>query len=120
MGPTDGDWNGKADGGILRVSTLRTGQIVTDGQIPAGTPDLISGDVFVISGAVVENVVNAGPVTTNGQNDMVSSLRCRGKEKQFAPERHALAQCTATAHLAHFSRWHYSLHLQNPLATPDT
>jgi hypothetical protein len=66
-----GDWNGKADGGTLRVSTLRTGPVVTDGRIPAGTPDLISGGVFVISGAVVENVVNAGPVTTNGQNDMV-------------------------------------------------
>ncbi len=66
-----GDWNGKADGGTLRVSTLRTGRVVTDGRIPAGTPDLISGGVFVLFGAVVENVVNAGPVTTNGQNDMV-------------------------------------------------
>jgi hypothetical protein len=66
-----GSWEGKGDGGTLRVSTLRTGTICTDGKIPAGTPDLISGGVFVISGAVVENVINAGPVTTHGQNDMV-------------------------------------------------
>jgi hypothetical protein len=66
-----GDWDGRGDGGVLNVSTLRTGEIHTDGGIPAGTPDLISGGVFVISGAVVDEVVNEGPVTTYGQNDMV-------------------------------------------------
>ncbi|GAB3557588.1 hypothetical protein GCM10027405_02610 [Arthrobacter alkaliphilus] len=35
------------------------------------TPGLISGSVFVISGARVDRVVNTGPVTTSGQNDMV-------------------------------------------------
>ena len=58
-------------GGTVRVSLLRTGEIHTDGGIPPGTPDLISGGVFVISGAMVEEVVNSGAVTTNGQNDMV-------------------------------------------------
>jgi len=66
-----GNTQGKADGGQLRVTTLRTGETHTDGGIAPGTPDLISGGVFVISGAVVEEVVNAGPVTTRGQNDMV-------------------------------------------------
>lgn len=66
-----GDWDGQGDGGVLRVSRLRTGEIHTDGRIPAATPDLISGGVFVISGAVVDQVVNTGQVTTNGQNDMV-------------------------------------------------
>lgn len=66
-----GDCDGKGDGGVLRISHLRTGEIHTDGAIPEGTPDLISGGVFVISGAVVEQVTNAGPVTTYGQNDMV-------------------------------------------------
>ncbi len=66
-----GDWDGKGDGGVLTVSTLRTGQIHTDGGIPPGTADLISGGVFVISGARVDEVVNAGEVTTYGQNDMV-------------------------------------------------
>jgi hypothetical protein len=50
---------------------LSTGEIHSDGGIPPGTPDLISGEVFVISGAVVDEVVNNGTVTTNGQNDMV-------------------------------------------------
>ena len=66
-----GNWDGIADGGTIEVSLLRTGEIHTNGGIPTGTPDLISGGVFVISGAVVQEVANAGPVTTNGQNDMV-------------------------------------------------
>ncbi|WP_068400757.1 hypothetical protein [Kribbia dieselivorans] len=66
-----GDWNGKADGGTLTMIQLRTGEIHSDGGIPEGTPDLISGGVFVISGATVEELVSAGPVTTYGQNDMV-------------------------------------------------
>lgn len=66
-----GDWNGKGDGGALRVTALRTGEVHTDGGIAPGTPDLISGGVFVISGAEVTDVINQGPVTTYGQNDMV-------------------------------------------------
>jgi hypothetical protein len=66
-----GNWGGHGDGGKLHVSRLRTGEIHTHGGIPEGTPDLISGGVFVISGAVVDEVITAGPVTTNGQNDMV-------------------------------------------------
>ncbi|WP_354570067.1 hypothetical protein [Glaciihabitans sp. UYNi722] len=63
--------DGKAFGGVLTVTTLSTGEIHTDGGIAEGTPDLISGGVFVISGARVQNVINEGPVTTLGQNDMV-------------------------------------------------
>ena len=66
-----GDWAGKGDGGVLRVSRLTTGEVHTDGGIAAGTPDLISGGVFVISGAEVDQVLNHAPVTTYGQNDMV-------------------------------------------------
>lgn len=66
-----GDRDGAADGGTVRVPLLRTGEIHTDGGIPAGTPDLISGGVFTLAGAVVDEVINAGPVTTHGQNDMV-------------------------------------------------
>jgi hypothetical protein len=66
-----GDWAGNADGGIVKVDVLRTGPIVTDGGIEPGTPDLISGGVFVVSGAEVETVINDGPVTTMGPNDMV-------------------------------------------------
>jgi len=66
-----GDTRGKPDGGQVRVTTLRTGEVHTDGGIVPGTPDLISGGVFVITGAIVNEVVNAGPVTTHGPNDMV-------------------------------------------------
>lgn len=66
-----GDWDGKGDGGTLRVTELRCGDVVTDGGIAPGTPDLISGGVFVISGAEVDLVSCVGAVTTLGQNDMV-------------------------------------------------
>jgi hypothetical protein len=66
-----GDWAGAPDGGVVEVDVLRTGTVFTDGGIAAGTPDLISGGVFVVSGAVVERVVNDGPVTSAGPNDMV-------------------------------------------------
>lgn len=65
------DRDGKSDGGTIHVTQLRTGEIHADGGIPGATPDLISGGVFIISGAIVESVVSAGPVTTYGQNDMV-------------------------------------------------
>jgi hypothetical protein len=65
------DWDGRPDGGVLAVDQLRTGPICTDGGIEAGTHDLISAGVYVLSGAEVEKVVNDGPVTTFGANDMV-------------------------------------------------
>jgi hypothetical protein len=66
-----GDWSGRADGGVVAADILRTGPIVTDGGIQPGTPDLISAAVYVVSGAEVDAVVNDGPVTTMGANDMV-------------------------------------------------
>jgi hypothetical protein len=61
---------GSDAGGRLEVTVLETGPIFTDGGIPEGTRDLISGGVFVISGCHVEEVRNGGPVTTYGVNDM--------------------------------------------------
>ena len=66
-----GDRAGAAHGGLVDVDVLRTGPVVTDGGIGPGTPDLISGGVFVVSGARVAAVINDGPVTTMGANDMV-------------------------------------------------
>jgi hypothetical protein len=60
-----------AGGGTVDVDLLRTGPIFTDGGIQPGTPDLISAGVYVLSGARVATVVNDGPVTTFGANDMV-------------------------------------------------
>jgi hypothetical protein len=58
-------------GGRLIVRRLETGAIYSDGGITPGTPDCISGGVFVVYGAFADGVRNRGPVTTYGANDMV-------------------------------------------------
>jgi hypothetical protein len=58
-------------GGRLNVQRLETGAVYSDGGIAPGTPDRISGGVFVVSEAFVDQVRNLGPVTTYGANDMV-------------------------------------------------
>lgn len=56
--------------GPVEVDLLRTGAVYTDGGIEPGTPDLISGGVYIITGAHVRTVINDGPVSTHGANDM--------------------------------------------------
>lgn len=56
--------------GTLDITVLTTGAIVTDGGISPGTPDVISGGVFVLGGARVLALENHGPVFTLGPNDM--------------------------------------------------
>jgi hypothetical protein len=58
-------------GGRLVARRLETGAVYSDGGISSGTPDRITGGVFVLSGAYVDSVHNRGPVTTYGPNDMV-------------------------------------------------
>jgi hypothetical protein len=58
-------------GGRLIARRLNTGAVYSDGGIAPGTPDRITGGVFVVSGAFVDSVYNCGPVTTYGPNDMV-------------------------------------------------
>jgi hypothetical protein len=65
------DRSGTGDGGAVEADLLRTGPVYCDGGIEPGTPDLISAGVFVGAGARVATVVNEGPVTTTGANDMV-------------------------------------------------
>ena len=62
---------GTPGGGRALVRRLETGEIHSDGGIAPGTPDRISGGVFVVHGAFVDEVRNRGPVTTYGPNDMV-------------------------------------------------
>ena len=66
-----GNTAGMADGGSITVELLSTGDVFSDGGIAPGTPDVISGGAFVISGANAADVVNLGTTTTYGQNDMV-------------------------------------------------
>ena len=58
-------------GGRVIVRRLETGPVYSDGGIAAGTPDCISGGVFVLYSAFADSVRNRGPVTTYGPNDMV-------------------------------------------------
>jgi hypothetical protein len=58
-------------GGRLNVRRLETAAVYSDGGIAPGTPDRISGGVFVVYGAYADLVHNRGPVTTYGANDMV-------------------------------------------------
>ena len=58
-------------GGRLVVDLLETAEIHSNGGIKQGTADVITGGVFVVYGAHVKKVVNRGPVTTYGVNDMV-------------------------------------------------
>ena len=57
--------------GRLDITVLDTGPIFTDGGIAEGSHDRISGGVFVVYGTHVREVINNGPVTTYGVNDMV-------------------------------------------------
>jgi hypothetical protein len=59
------------EGGAIELELLTTGDIHSDGGIPKGTSNLITGGVFVGSGVHARSVVNEGPVTTYGPNDMV-------------------------------------------------
>jgi hypothetical protein len=59
-----------SNGGTLHVERLETGAVYSDGRIMPGTPDQITGGVFVLDGAVAELVENQGPVMTFGANDM--------------------------------------------------
>ncbi|GLF96958.1 hypothetical protein [Streptomyces yaizuensis] len=65
--------SGTVDGGRVEGRRLHTETVHSDGGIPAGTPGRITGGVFVVYAAIRE-VVNEGPVTTYGVNDMVLDL----------------------------------------------
>ena len=58
-------------GGRLVVSILQTGEVHSNGMIPPGTPNQITGGVFTVFNAHVAVVHNLGPVVTYGVNDMV-------------------------------------------------
>ncbi|MCY1703534.1 hypothetical protein [Deinococcus sp. SL84] len=60
-----------AEGGSIELVRLTTGEIHSQGQIPPGISNLITGGVFVGSGVHAQEVVNEGAVSTYGPNDMV-------------------------------------------------
>ena len=58
-------------GGRVVAPLLDTGAVYSDGGIAEGTPDQITGGVFTVFGAHIDEVRNRGPVVTYGVNDMV-------------------------------------------------
>jgi hypothetical protein len=58
-------------GGRLVAPLLDTGPVYSDGGIAEGTPDQITGGVFTVFSAHIDEVRNRGPVVTYGVNDMV-------------------------------------------------
>jgi hypothetical protein len=58
-------------GGRLVAPLLDTGAVYSDGGIADGTPGQITGGVFTVYNAHVDEVRNRGPVVTYGVNDMV-------------------------------------------------
>lgn len=61
----------RSPGGTIDLKLLTTDEIHTNGNIPVGVGNLISGGVFVGSGVKAQQVINNGSVTTYGINDMV-------------------------------------------------
>lgn len=59
------------DGGKVEVNKLTTGDIYTNGMIPAGQSNLITGGIFIVNGAKAKNINSLGTVVTYGTNDMV-------------------------------------------------
>jgi hypothetical protein len=90
---------GTGNGGHLDVQRLEARAIYVDGRIPPGTPDQITGGVFVVSGAYVYKVTNRGPVVTyGGQRHGPRQLGCGrqvgrdGKGNYLAGQRYWLRQ----------------------------
>lgn len=59
------------NGGKVHVDQLTTGAIYTNGMIPAGQPNLITGGIFIVNSAKVETIHSMETVITYGTNDMV-------------------------------------------------
>ncbi len=59
------------EGGRVVVEKLTTGEVYSNGMIPQGQPNLITGGIFIVNGAHAREVISEGRVVTYGTNDMV-------------------------------------------------
>lgn len=57
--------------GPVTVEKLTTGDVYSNGMIPTGQPNLITGGIFIVYGAFAKEIVSNGLVKTYGTNDMV-------------------------------------------------
>lgn len=58
-------------GGSVQLEELITDDIYSNGMIPFGQPNLITGGIFILTGAAAKSIHSKGSVTTYGVNDMV-------------------------------------------------
>ncbi|MDY2986381.1 MAG: hypothetical protein SOR77_01970 [Peptoniphilus sp.] len=80
------------DGGKVLVKKLVTEDIFSNGMIPFGQPNLITGGIFILNGAYAEEIISNGTVETYGVNDMgldvwgkVSRWIVNDKIKSYGP-----------------------------------
>lgn len=59
------------DGGKVEVEKLTTKKIFTNGMIPKGQPNLITGGIFILNSAHAKEIISKEVVETYGVNDMV-------------------------------------------------
>lgn len=59
------------EGGKVTLNELETKEIYSNGMIPTGQPNLITGGIFIVYGAHAKKIVSNGVVKTYGNNDMV-------------------------------------------------
>ncbi|MBJ8350232.1 hypothetical protein [Streptococcus zalophi] len=57
--------------GPVHVEQLTTNDVYSNGMIPSGQPNLITGGIFIVYGAHAKEIVSNGVVVTYGTNDMV-------------------------------------------------
>lgn len=58
-------------GGKTHVKKLQTNSVYSNGKIPLGVADYITGGVFICYGAHADEVITDGEIVTYGVNDMV-------------------------------------------------
>ncbi|MDY3118406.1 MAG: hypothetical protein SOW18_02575 [Peptoniphilus sp.] len=72
------------ESGPVEVDYLETEEIYSNGMIPKGQPNLITGGLFIVYGAHAKKIVSKGSVETYGNNDMV--LDVWGKVEEWIVE----------------------------------
>ncbi|WP_243343495.1 hypothetical protein [Anaerococcus sp. AGMB09787] len=59
------------ESGKVIIDKLTTNDIYTNGMIPTGQPNLITGAIFIVYGAHAKEIISNGKTVTYGTNDMV-------------------------------------------------
>ena len=93
------------EGGRVEVDTLTTGEVHSNGLIPQGLPNMITGGIFVLSGAHVRELVSKEVVYTYGVNDM--TLDVWGEVDSWITEKPVRSYGTSGIGFVNFGTVHY-------------